>query len=624
MSLRKKSDLDDISGKVFDEKVARRLLPYLRAHLAPLGFAMILVFISAGVALYTPKLLGQIVDRALIPRDLGLLYSLVLLYGGLELLRLIAIYLQSYGLQKVGQSVMQSIRTDLFGRLLRMPVSFFDQNPTGRLVTRVTNDTMNLSELFSSGFVMLLSDVILIVGVITAMLLLHFKLGLLVISVFPLMIVTMIYFSHRLRGAFRRSRESLAKVNGFFAERMAGMPVVQLMEREDFERRSFSDLSREFRDRQFEGVYLYSLFHPAITILGGASVAFALWYGPLYISAGEIALGTFISFLAYAQVLYQPVRNITDRYNIFLAAMSSAERIFSLLDMPEEEGLRAVGERGVESLGALEFDNVTFSYPVVDEAERPPALAGVSFTVRENETVAIVGHTGAGKTTVTSLLFRFYEPASGRILLGGADIRTLAKRELRERIGIVQQDVFLFSGTLRENLALLRRGLLDAEILAGCAATGFSRVLARMPLGLDTELDERGSNLSMGERQILAFTRVYLQRPDILVLDEATSSVDRESEILLQDATLGLMKGRTCLVIAHRLETVRHADRILVLERGKLAESGTHDELLERDGLYARFVRFQEGAGAGSGSGSGHGAVSGAGSGGGSGAGSDS
>lgn len=596
MKKRAAEDLDDISGKTFDRKVARRLLPYLRPHLLPVGIAIILVFVSAGVSLYTPKLLGIIVDKALVPRDMDLLYQLVLLYGGLEIIRLLSYFFQNYGLQKVGQSVMQSVRTDLFGRLLRMPVTFFDQNPSGRLVTRVTNDTVNLSELFSSGFVMLLSDIILIVGVIGAMLMLHFKLGLLVISVFPLMILTMVFFSSRLRVAFRHSREVLARLNGFFAERMAGMPVVQLMEREKFERDSFRTLSEDYRDKQCVGIYLYSLFHPAITILGGASVAIAVWYGPSFISQGEIALGTFVSFLAYAQVLYQPVRNITDRFNIFLAAMSSAERIFSLLDMPEEEGLReAAGEaRESKSFGALEFHDVSFQYPVVNEPNRPPALSGLSFRVKENETIAIVGHTGAGKTTTTSLLFRFYDPDSGRIMLDGRDLRTISKRELRERIGFVQQEVFLFSGTLRENLALLRRGLSDEEILLGCKRTGFSRVLSRLPQGLDTELDERGSNLSMGERQILAFTRVYLQRPDILVLDEATSSVDRESEVLLQEATAELMRGRTCLVIAHRLETVRHADRILVLERGKLVESGNHEELLALKGIYARFVHFQE------------------------------
>lgn len=588
------SQLDEITGSYFDDKVARRLLPYLKPHLGALGLAVVLVFFGAGIALYTPKLLGQIVDKALLPRDTSLLYQLVLLYGVLELLRLSSVYLQSYGLQKIGQSVMQAIRTDLFGRLLRMPVSFFDKNPTGRLVTRVTNDTMNLSELFSAGFVMLLSDIILIAGVIGAMLLLHWKLGLLVISVFPLMIFTMVYFSGKLRLAFRESREVLGKLNGFFAEQMGGMPVVQLMEREKFERENFRALSFDYREKQFVGVYLYSLFHPIITVLGGASVAIALWYGPGFINAGEIPLGTFVSFLAYAQVLYQPVRNITDRYNIFLAAMASAERIFSLLDLPEESGLRDEGSGGGLKFGDLAFENVTFTYPAGDEPSRQPAIAGLSFRASGHETIAVVGHTGAGKTTLTSLLFRFYDPDQGRILLDGRDLRTMAKRELRERIGFVQQEVFLFSGTLRENLALLRRSLTDEEILQGCRHTGFDRVLARLPLGLDTELDERGSNLSMGERQILAFTRVYLQRPEILVLDEATSSVDRESEIMLQRAAAELMKGRTSIVIAHRLETVKHADRILVLERGKLVEEGNHEKLLAQGGIYARFVRFQE------------------------------
>jgi ATP-binding cassette subfamily B protein len=591
---RKADQLDEITGSYFDDKVARRLLPYLKPHIGAMSVAVMLVFLGAGVALYTPKLLGQIVDKALIPRDRSLLYQLVLLYGFLELVRVTSVYLQSYGLQKIGQAVMQAIRTDLFGRLLRMPVSFFDKNPTGRLVTRVTNDTVNLSELFSSGFVMLLSDVILIAGVIGAMLLLHWKLGLLVISVFPLMILTMVYFSERLRLAFRNSREVLGRLNGVFAEQMAGMPVVQLMEREKFERESYRALSFDYREKQFVGVYLYSLFHPVITILGGASVAIALWYGPGFIHAGDIPLGTFVSFLAYAQVLYQPVRNITDRYNIFLAAMASAERIFSLVDLPEEEGLREGGAGESLKFGDLAFEGVSFTYPASGEAARAPALSSLSFRAGSNETIAVVGHTGAGKTTLTSLLFRFYDPDQGRILLDGGDLRTMPKRELRERIGFVQQEVFLFSGTLRENLALFRRSLSDAEILEGCARTGFDRVLARLPLGLDTELDERGSNLSMGERQILAFTRVYLQRPEILVLDEATSSVDRESEIMLQRAAGELMKGRTSIVIAHRLETVRDADRILVLERGKLVEEGNHESLLARGGIYARFVRFQE------------------------------
>lgn len=591
---KKQSQVDEISGQGLDDKVVWRLLPYVRPHLPTVAGAMVLVFASAGISLFAPKLLGMIVDRALLPRNKELLYQLVLLYGGLELLRLGAVYLQSFTLQRVGQGVMQSVRGDLFGRLIRMPISFFDRNPTGKLVTRVTNDTVNLSELFSASFVMLLSDVILIVGVITALIALNWQLGLITISVFPFMVFFMVFFAGRLREAFRRSRDVLAKLNAFFAERMAGMPVVQLMERQAFERDAYRDLSLEYRTRQFDGVYLYSLFHPAITVLGGISVALVLWFGPQYLEAGVIPLGTFVSFLAYAQVLYQPVRNITDRYNIFLAAMSSAERIFTLMDMAEEEGLREKAPAVLGHFGGLRFDHVGFKYPVREENERAPALDDVSFSLNEGRSLAIVGHTGAGKTTITNLLFRFYDPQRGRILLGDRDLRSFSKRELRERIGFVQQEVFLFSGTVRENLALLRAGLRDEEILEACAVTGFDKVLERMPAGLDAELDERGSNLSMGERQILAFTRVYLQRPDLLVLDEATSSVDQDSERRLQAATAELMRGRASIVIAHRLETVKHCDQILVLEKGKLAEQGSHDELIARGGLYAHFVKLQE------------------------------
>jgi ATP-binding cassette subfamily B multidrug efflux pump len=580
---------DDLSGEHFERRVAIRLLPYLRPHALDVGLSALLVLAYAGITLYAPRLLGRIVDQALLPHDFDLLRQLVLLFAGLELIRVICLFTQSYRLQRVGQSVMQSIRRDLFGRLLRMPVPFFDKNPVGKLVTRVTNDTVNLAELFSASFVMLLSDLILIAGVIGAMIAMHWKLGLISISVFPVMIFAMNYFSGTLRNCFRASREVLAHLNGFYAEQMQGMPVVQLMEREALERAHYEKISSHYRDQQYYGVQLYSLFHPIITVLSAASIALVLWYGPGYLASGEIKLGTFVSFLAYVQILYQPVRSITDRYNIYLAAMASAERIFTLMDMEEEEGVREGRARAASRVGELRFENVTFRY----SSGSTPALDGVSFSMAPGETVAVVGHTGAGKTTLTNLLFRFYEPNAGQILLGGTALGLVPKRELRQRIGFVQQDVFLFSGTVRENLALLSAGLSDAEILAGCALTGFDRVLAKLPRGLETELAERGSNLSLGERQILAFTRVFLQKPDLLVLDEATSSVDRESEVLLQRAAREITKGCSALVIAHRLETVRDADRILVLERGRLIEEGSHPELLRRGGKYARFVELQ-------------------------------
>jgi ATP-binding cassette, subfamily B, multidrug efflux pump len=599
-----KNALDEISGQRFEDKVLRQLWPLLKPHKSRVLVAMVLVFISAGVALAGPKILGWIVDKALLPKDFKILYQLMGLYAFLELARLCAIWGQSVILQRVGQEVMQTIRGRLFGHLVRMPVPFFDRNPTGRLVTRVTNDTVNLSELFSSSFVMLLSDLLLIIGVMGAMLWINPKLGFVALSVFPLMIFAMVFFGSRLQEAFRVSREVLARLNGFFAERMSGMPVVQLMERERLEQERFRALSQEYRERQFAGVYLYSLFHPTITVLGGASVALILWYGPQEFAKGAIPVGTFITFLAYAQLLYQPVRNITDRYNVFLAAMSSAERIFTLLRMePEGELATSADGSGWErntkesfregGLVGLEFRNVSFRYPGENEASRPLALAGLSLKLEAGQNLAVVGRTGAGKTTLSALLLRFYEPNEGEILLGGRPLHKISKAELRSRVGFVQQEVFLFSGTIKENLVLFRPNATEQELSRAIERTGFSLVLGRMKRGLETRLDERGANLSLGERQILAFARVYLQQPDLLVLDEATSSVDPGAEHILQMAQEELMENRTSVVIAHRLDTIRKAQRILVLEKGHKLEWGTHEELMALGGRYAQYLKLQ-------------------------------
>ena len=586
-----KDQRDEISGKKFDDQVFFRLWPYLKPHFALFAFSLVLVFVTAGISLYMPKLLGNIVDRALIPRNLQKLYVFAAWFVGLECVRLILMYFQTFLLQKIGQKVMHGIRGHLFARLIRMPVPFFDKNSVGRLVTRLTNDTANLSELFSAGFVMLLGDLLLIVGVVIAMILLHAKLGLITVSVFPLMILTMVFFSGRLRLAFRRSREVLARLNALFAERMSGMPVIQQFNREKYERESYTKLSREFQQRQFEGVHLYSLFHPAITLLSAASVALVVWYGPKYMAIGELHLGVLVSFFAYVQVLYQPVRNITDRYNVFLAAMSSAERIFTLIDMKPEEGLGVhLDKKSEEMKGSFAFEDVSFSYSGDPEKY---ALDHISFSVRAGERIALVGHTGAGKTTITSLLLRFYEPSSGRIVLDGKNLSTYTKNELRQRIGFVQQDVFLFTGTIRENLILLSQDVSEKKILEACEATGLASILKRMPLGLDTVLDERGANLSLGERQVIAFTRVFLQQPEILILDEATASVDAETEARIQMASEALLKGRTSLIIAHRLATIRDADRIFVFDKGKLIEAGSHAELVRHGGRYAKLVEAQ-------------------------------
>lgn len=590
----KDSNIDDISGFQFDNYVFLRLSPYLKPHRSILFLSFFFICGSTAIALFGPQLLGYIIDQALIPRDAAKLLVFSLLYIALELIRLLIVYAQSVTLQRIGQRVMSAVRSDLFNHLLRMHTSFFDRNPVGKLVTRVTNDTVNLSELFSANFVMLISDIFLIIGVITAMIGIHLKLGLITISVFPVMIFAMSYFAHRLRYSFRLSRGVLSRLNSFFAECVSGMPIVQLMQREEHERKSYQNLSEEYFDRQTESVYLYSLFHPTITVLAAVSVVLVLYFGPKYYYLREIPLGTFVSYLAYVQILYQPVRNITDRYNVFLAAMSSAERIFSLLDMKLEDGIEPqVGAAPGKFRGDLRFQSVDFSYPVKSGRTDAETIRDLSFHVSAGETLAIVGPTGAGKSTIISLLFRLYEPASGKIWLDDQELSKVAKELLRSKIGYVQQDVFLFSGTVRENLTLFSGSKPDSEIFEACRISGFDRVLQRMPNGLESLLEERGSNLSLGERQTLAIARVVIQNPELLILDEATSSVDPNLERKIQEATQLLTQNKTCIIIAHRLETIRKANKVLVLNRGRVIEFGSPEKLLEQPGMFRKFVEMQ-------------------------------
>lgn len=592
---------DELSGQRFKGQVFGRLLPYLRPQLKTFAFSLVLVFGVTAVALYNPLLLGRIVDQALVKHDTHALWRLVLLFCSIEVARISMNFAQSILLQRVGQHIMHAIRTDLFSRLLRMPVPFFDQNPVGRLVTRVTNDTSNLSELFNASFISFLSDIALIFGILAIMVAVNWRLGLWGISVFPLMVAFMVYFSKHLRRSFRGSRRALALVNGYFAERVGGMPIIQMMGREDYERRRYEALSIEYRTRQFDSVHLYSLFHPAITILSAVSMIFVIFFGAKAVQSGQLPLGTFVAFLAYVQALYNPVRSITDKYNIYLAAMASAERIFSLLDMPEEEGLREPipSVRAKQMRGELIFKNVNFRYMSYDQGSghtpsRPQALVDVSFCIKPGEHIAVVGATGAGKSTLAALLLRFYEAQSGEILFDGKPLNQIDKRELRSRIGFVQQDVFVFAGTIRENLLLLAPHASDERILEVAALSGFSDILAQLPKGLDTILDERGANLSLGERQILAVTRMLLEDPELLILDEATASVDATSEAKIQSATKQLIQGRTALIIAHRLSTVQHVDRIFVFHQGQLIEAGSHNELLTQNGAYARLLKLQE------------------------------
>lgn len=573
-----------------------RLALYARTRAGLLLAALLLSFGTTGVTLYLPHILKSIVDDALIPQDHDLLYWLAGLYFGLELARVCAHFAHTYMFQIVGQRILHDIRSDLYHHLIRMPVRFFNKNPSGKLVTRLTNDTANLAELFSYEFLRIISDGLIVIGVLFAMLYLNVKLGLILVCLFPVIVFIIRFFSDRMRHVFRASREKLSEVNAFFAERMSGMPTVQMMGREAYENERFQRLSDEYYQRQSASVRIFAMMMPSITVLSMFSIALVIFFGGRVAAAGEMQLGTLVAFFFYVQLMYQPVRSMTEKFQMFQKCMASADRIFHLLAETEENELSDEYEpKGLTLAGDIEFRNVSFSYHDQITSESKWALRDCSFKIKAGETIALVGHTGAGKTTLASLLFRFYDHQKGDILVDDRKIEDYDKRALRSNLGYVQQDVFVFSGSLLENIRLLRPNCTEAELQFAIEHSGLKRVIDRLPDGLDTVLDERGANLSQGERQILSFARVLLQQPKILILDEATASMDAESEYKIQQATREAVRGRTAIIIAHRLSTIREADRIFVFSHGRLVEAGSHDQLLAKKGMYEKFVRMQSG-----------------------------
>ncbi len=578
---------DELIGSVYDARLMRRLLPYVRPHIAPAAAAILLVFLGMGMFLVNPWVLGRVVDHGIKSGDAAAVTRLAFVYGGLELLIFLAACGQNYLLQYVGQNVMLELRTRLFGHLQRLPVRFFDRNPVGRLVTRVTNDVAALGELFSSGLVVVLGDLVVLVGIAIAMLLLEPVLGLATLATVPLLIASAVYFQSRIRTAYRLVRQRIARLNATLAENISGMKIIQMYRREQERAAGFVALNAAHRDAQLESLFHHAVFSPVVTLINGLTIVIVLLLGGSMVRSGQVTVGVLVSFLAYAQFFFFPIRNISEKVTLFQSAMAAAERVFGLMDEQEEQAI-IEGSAPGRWRGEIVFDRVTFGY-----VPGRPVLHDVSFRVAPGESVAIVGHTGAGKTTIASLLQRFYEIDSGSITIDGIELRTISKDALRRGIGVIQQDVFIFSGSAVENIRLWDETRGEEEV-AGHAervrAAGFLRAL---PGGFGGELYERGANLSTGQRQLLAFARALCADPPVLVLDEATSAVDTETEKSIQSAIETMAKDRTCLIIAHRLSTIRHCRRILVMHDGRLVEEGTHDALLAKGGRYARLHAIQ-------------------------------
>ncbi len=579
---------DEAEGRSYDTRLMRRFTRYLRPYRGAVAAMCVILLARVGADLAGPLILRGAVDGPVARGDIRGLTLMAALFTAFVAATATFEYFYTWIMNVVGQRVIFDLRLHLFGHLQRLPVSFFDRTSVGRLVVRITGDTENLSELFTSGLVELAADVILLAGAVVLMFVIHWKLALVTMMVSPAVLLASLYFRRTARERYREMRRRIGKLNAYLNESVGGMRTIQVFGREGTCLDRFRDLNAEYRDSAIGSIFAYSIFYPAIELLSSAAVALLVAYGGLSILGGSLSFGSFLAFWYCAHKFFQPVREIAEKYNILQAAMASAERIFRILDTPPAFGERPAAEPLPPLRGGVAFENVSFSYD-----GKTPVLENVSFRVEPGRSLAIVGLTGAGKTTIMNLLFRFYEPAAGRILIDGRDLRDYDVRAIRRRMGLVLQDVFLFGGTVEDNIRLGERSIPRERVEEAARAVHADGFIRRLPGGYATDVMERGAVLSMGERQLLSLARALASDPAVLVLDEATSNVDNETERLIQEGILRLMSGRTSIVVAHRLSTIRHADRILVLHRGGVREEGAHEELLRRDGLYGKLHRLQ-------------------------------
>jgi ATP-binding cassette subfamily B protein len=614
---------EDHLGKPYDLRLAKRLFGYIRPHGRLLMLSIVLTMAITALDLTLPYLTKVAIDRYIVhdvsdnasrtvdgPRishkDLSCLKKsdLTVLrskdYAGMTWIAMIFLgiivchFVFSFGdviiMEYIGQSIIHDLRRDLFAHLLRRCVAFFTANPVGRLVTRVTNDIQNLHELLTSIITVLFKDIFLLAGIAILLLVIHWRLALICFAMLPIVFLTTWYFSRLARDVFRDLRIRIAEINTRLHETIAGIRVIQLFCGETRNYEGFRRLNHKNYLAEMRQINIFAVFMPVIDLLSSTGTALVIWYGGAHVLADDMSLGALVAFISYMRMFFRPIRDIAEKYNIMQSAMASSERIFLLFDNRDEipDPERPVALETAR--GAISFDRVCFSY-AGGTGER--VLTDITFSVRPGQTVGIVGQTGAGKSSLIHLLERFYDPTEGRISIHGIDIRRIPKAVLRSRMALISQDVFLFADTLRNNILGGNKDISEERLKQIIAAANIGRLIKALPEGLDSELTEGGRILSVGERQLIAFARALAHDPEILILDEATSSIDTETERLIQEAASNLMQGRTAIVVAHRLSTIRHADRIIVLHRGRIREAGTHDKLMARQGIYYQLYQRQ-------------------------------
>ena len=579
---------EEAIGKTYDLQVARRLLRYLRPYVRLLILALVLTLALNLLGILQPKFTEYAIDWYILPRQLDGLGLLVALFFGTQLLRLIFSYFQAIFLNTVGQYVMFDIRKELYDKLQHQEVAYYDRNPVGRIMTRLTSDVDALNELFTQGVTDLLGDLVMIVAIVSVMLYMDVRLTLVTLLTVPMLFAATTWFRRGARRGYDLVRTRIARINAFLQEHFAGAQTVQIFNAETKSLKTFDNINDEYRRANIDTIFYYAVFFPLVDLIGAVDIALIIWFGGYRVMNGALTLGALVAFIQYSQFLFQPIRDISDKYNVLQAAVVASHRIFKTLDLPiailtPEKPLKTGRARG-----RIEFQNVWFAYKGEDWV-----LKDVSFTVEPGQSIALVGHTGSGKTTITNLLMRFYDIQRGRILLDGVDLRDWELTSLRQNFAVVLQEVFLFSGTVEGNIRLGREEITEERVRWAAREVHADGFINRLKGDYKAEVRERGAGLSVGQKQLISFARALAFNPALLILDEATSSIDTETEQLIQRAIERVMRDRTSIVVAHRLSTIQNADRIIVLHHGEIREQGTHQELLAERGLYWKLYKLQ-------------------------------